>query len=116
MASLHQRDLGIVALSDAKCEMKVPRLTGIHNDGLSVCAPHAERRAQACVLQFIPAQKIISSPKGEIPKTSVLSVSVSTSRKSHLGLPFRGQTFVPYLGVVAILQITSVLFIQLLSN
>lgn len=57
MASLHQRNLGIVVLSDAKWEMEVPRLTGIHNDGSNVCALHAEGRVKAPVLSFMSAQK-----------------------------------------------------------
>jgi len=62
MTSLHKRDLGIVQFSDPKCEMKVQRLTGIHNVKLSVCVPHAKGRVKAPVLSLTPAQKTISSP------------------------------------------------------
>lgn len=99
MTSFHQRDLSIVVLSDAKCEIEVPMLTGIHNDRLNVRVPHAKGKIKVPVLSFILAQKIISSPTGEIPKKTVLDVGSSTFRKSHPGLPFRVQTFVPYLGV-----------------
>lgn len=59
IVSLHQRDLGIAVVNNAKCEMEVSSFTGIHNNGLSVWAHHAEGRVSASVSSFIPAQKVI---------------------------------------------------------